>query len=125
MIALAARTRGAYREMQGLDLSSVAGVVCRNGDVASTRGVHWVAILFRITAGVLVLIMAAQVVSVLTGAVEISYGVLVAEVIRLIVFAGLLWGAGDLAERLVTAHCDLRATRILLARLARAVDQER
>jgi hypothetical protein len=105
------------------DLSSVAGVVCRDGDVESTRGVHSVAILFRIMAGVLVLLMAAQVVFGLTGGVEISYGVLAAEAIRLIVFAGLLWGAGDLAELFVSLHCDLRATRILLGRLTRVMEQ--
>jgi hypothetical protein len=106
------------------DRSSVAGVVCRDGDVESTRGVHSVAILFRIMAGILVLLMAAQVISGLTGAVEISYGVLAAEAIRLIVFAGLLWSAGDLAELFVTSHRDLRATRILLARFTRVVDHE-
>jgi hypothetical protein len=98
-------------------------VPCRNGDVEPTKGLHAVAILFRIIAGMLVLLMALQVVSGLTNALEISYGVLVAQAIRLVIFAGLLWGAGDLAELFVRSHCDLRATRILLERLTRPMDQ--
>lgn len=32
------------------------------------------------------------------------------------VFAGLLWGAGDLANIAIKTHYDIRAARILLAR---------
>ena len=39
------------------------------------------------------------------------------RVIRLVIFAGLLWGAGDLADLFVQSHHDLRCMRILLARL--------
>ena len=43
-------------------------------------------------------------------------GLLVGDTIRLIVFAGLLWGAGDLANLMIKTHYDIRAARILLAR---------
>jgi len=42
--------------------------------------------------------------------------VLVGDTIRLIVFAGLLWAAGDLATLWIKTHHDIRAARILLAR---------
>ena len=105
------------------DGHSLAGVSVRDDDIELTRDLHWVAILFRVMAGLMLLLMAVQVVNGLTGTVEISYGVLIAEAVRLIIFAGLLWGAGDLADLFVKSHSDLRATRILLGRLTRMVGQ--
>lgn len=95
----------------------VAGTPCREGDIEEARGVFWVAKLFRILAGLLLLLAVLQVFFGLTNTVEISYGLLAAEAIRLVIFAGLLWGAGDLAELFVQSHDDLRASRILLARI--------
>lgn len=43
-------------------------------------------------------------------------GVLVGDTIRLIVFAGLLLAAGELASIVIQTHYDIRAGRILLAR---------
>lgn len=103
--------------------AALGGVACRDDDVEPTRGLRSVAILFRILAGMLVLLMALQVFSGLTSTVEISYGVLLAEAIRLVIFAGVLWGAGDLADLFVQTHRDLRATRILLGRLTRLMDE--
>jgi hypothetical protein len=104
-------------------LSALGGVPCRDDDIEPVKGLHSVAILFRIMAGMLVLLMALHVASGLTSMVEISYGVLLAEAIRLVIFAGLLWGAGDLAELFVKSHYDVRAARILLERLTRLMDQ--
>jgi hypothetical protein len=39
------------------------------------------------------------------------------EATRIIVFAGLLWAAGDMALMLIESNHDLRATRILVGRL--------
>jgi len=90
----------------------------RADDIEPVRGLHWVAKLFRVLAGLLAVIIVLQIVNGVTSTVDISYGVLIAEVIRLLVFAGLLWGAGDLADLFVQSHHDLRSARILLARLA-------
>src|SRR5919202_1584820 len=43
---------------------------------------------------------------------------LLGEVSRLVVLAGLLWGAGDLAILLIDVGHDVRAARILLGRQA-------
>lgn len=102
----------------------LAGVPCRDDDMEQAKGLHSVARLFRALSVVLVLLMVVQLLSGVTSTIEISYGVLVAEAIRLVIFAGLLWGAGDLAGLFVKSHCDLRATRILLGRLVRLVGPE-
>jgi hypothetical protein len=42
---------------------------------------------------------------------------------RIVVFAGLLWAAGDLAIMLIESNHDLRAVRILLGRLNGRMDR--
>lgn len=98
--------------------TTLAGVPVREDDIETTMGLHWVAWLFRAMAVLLFLLLIAQVALGLTSTVEISYGVLFAEAVRLLIFAGLLWGAGALADLFVRSHHDLRATRVLLARIA-------
>jgi hypothetical protein len=67
-------------------------------------------------AVVIVLLLVAEVV---TGVVRDGSEALItllAEASRLIVLAGLLWGAGDLAILLIDMGHDVRAARILVAR---------
>jgi hypothetical protein len=71
----------------------------------------------------MLLLMAVQVLSAVSGTVPLSVGVVVAEAVRLVIFAGLLWGLGDLAVLWVKSHYDIRASRILLARLTYMVRQ--
>lgn len=101
----------------------MAGVQVRDDDIDPARGLASVAILFRVLAIVLLVLMVLQVINGLSGTVDISYGVLIAEAMRLLIFAGLLWGAGGLADLFVKSHYDLRATRILLGRLNHIVGQ--
>jgi hypothetical protein len=82
------------------------------------RGIRFIAWLFRGMAVLLVVLMILQLLSGLSGAVPASPGVLFAEAVRLVIFAGLLWGAGDLAVLWIKSHYDIRASRILLARMA-------
>jgi hypothetical protein len=102
---------------------SLAGLPVRDDDIEPTRALRSVAMLFRVMSGLLVLLMVIQVINGLTSTVPLSVGVLIAESMRLVIFAGLLWGAGDLAELFVKSHYDLRATRILLGRLVRMVGE--
>ena len=96
----------------------LVGIPVREEDIETVKGIRAVAWLFRGMAILLVLLAAVQVVSAVTSTVALSIGVLVAEEVRLIIFAGLLWGLGDLAVLWVKSHHDIRATRILVARVA-------
>lgn len=111
------------RVIRSVGLATLGGVACRDEDIEPTKALQSIAILFRVMSGVLLLLLALQVFSGLTSTVDISYGVLAAEAIRLLIFAGLLWGAGDIANLCVKSHCDLRATRVLLGRIAQLVGQ--
>ena len=96
----------------------LVGVPVRDHDVEPIAGLHWVAVLFRVMAILLFLLMVAQLALGLSSTVDLSYGVLFAEAIRLLIFAGLLWGFAALADLFVKSHHDMRASRILLARIA-------
>jgi hypothetical protein len=96
---------------------SLGGMPCRAADVEPTKALRAIAILMRVMAALLVLVMVLQVVNAVSGAIEIASGVLFAEAIRLVIGAGLLWGLASLAELQVTSHRDVRATRILLERI--------
>jgi hypothetical protein len=106
------------RVTRGVGRTTLAGVGCREEDIEPTRALHSVAILFRVMSGMLLLLMVLQVFNGLASTLEISYGVLAAEAVRLLIYAGLLWGASDLADLSVKSHCDLRAVRVLLGRIA-------
>ncbi len=107
-----------------MDSPTLSGVSVRDEDVETPRGLYAIAKLFRGMAVVLLLLMAVQIYNGVQSTVDISTGVLAADAIRLTIFAGLLWGAADLADLFVKSHCDLRATRILLGRLTRLVAEQ-
>lgn len=102
----------------------IGGIVVREDDIETVKGIRAIALLFRGMAILLVLLMAAQVFFGLTSTVPLSPGVLFADAVRLIIFAGLLWGAGELAVLWVKSHYDIRAQRILTARIASMLQQE-
>ena len=102
----------------------IAGIVVREDDIETVKGIRAIALLFRGMAVLLLLLMAAQVVFGLTSTVPLSPGVLFADAVRLIIFAGLLWGGGELAVLWVKSHYDIRAQRILTARIAYMLQQE-
>lgn len=96
----------------------LAGVRVRDEDIEPTRGLHAVAIFLRVMAVAVFLLMAVEVTAGVTGAGDTSYRAVFAEAIRLAISSGLLWAAGALADLFIKSHGDLRATRILMARLA-------
>lgn len=97
---------------------TIEGVVVREDDIESVKAIRAIAYLFRGMAVLMLVLMAVQVTSGLSGTVPMSIGVLMAEAVRLVIFAGLLWALGDLAVLFIKSHYDMRASRILLARLA-------
>jgi hypothetical protein len=96
----------------------LAGIEVREEDLEPQKGLHVVSVLFRVSSIVILVLALGQ-----FGAWWLDrppggagIGLLVGDTIRLMVFAGLLWAAGDLANLMIKTHYDTRATRILLTR---------
>ena len=94
------------------------GVEVREEDLEPQKGLHIAAVLFHIAAGIILVLALAQFVVWWLDRPpgNVGIGVLVGDTIRLIVFSGLIWAAGDLANLMIKTHYDVRAARILLAR---------
>jgi len=90
----------------------------RASDLEPYIGLRYLSKLFRLMAIILVLLLAAEVITGLYAQGTTAIPTLLAEASRLIVLAGLLWGTGDLAILLIDVGHDVRATRILVGRQA-------
>lgn len=89
----------------------------RDEDLEPHEGLRYIARLFKILAIGLLLVLLLEIIIGLTREGASAVPTLLVEATRLVVFAGLLWGAGDLALMLIESNHDLRATRILVGRL--------
>src|SRR5215208_5456053 len=105
------------------DLPNIDGVIVREADIEPVKGLRTIAMIFRGLSIILLVLMVLQAFFAATSTVPLSPGVVVADAVRLVIFAGLLWGAGDLAVLFVKSHHDLRATRILMTRVAHSLDR--
>lgn len=96
----------------------------RAEDTEPYFALQYVARLFKIAAMVVVVALTAEVIAgvALEGAGALFP--LFAEVIRGIVLAAILWGAGDLTVLLIDVGHDVRAARVLLGRLSARHDAE-
>ena len=104
-------------------MPNIDGVVVREEDIEPVKGLRTIALIFRGLSVILLILMVLQAFFAATSAVPLSPGVVAADAVRLMIFAGLLWGGGDLAVLFVKSHYDLRATRILMARVAHTLDK--
>ena len=100
-------------------------VQVRAADLEPYIGLKYLSRLFKLMAVVLILLLVSEVITgLVTNGLE-ALPTLLGEVSRLVVFAGLLWGSGDLAILLIDMGHDLRATRILVGRqLAHTMDEQ-
>lgn len=89
----------------------------REEDLEPHAGLRYIARLFKVLAVLLILLLIAEVIIGLTQGGAGALPTLLIEATRLIVFAGFLWGAGDMALMFIESNHDLRATRILVGRL--------
>jgi len=89
----------------------------RDEDMEPHEGLRYIARLFKILAILLVLLLAGEVILGLMNQGNAAIPTLLVEATRIIVFAALLWAAGDMALMLIESNHDLRATRILVGRL--------
>lgn len=89
----------------------------RDDDLEPHEGLRYIARLFKILAILLILLLVGEIVLGLINRGNEAIPTLLVEATRIIVFAGLLWAAGDMALMLIESNHDLRATRILVGRL--------
>ena len=92
----------------------------RLSDLEPYVGLRYLSKLFKLMAVVLILLLVAEIVTGVVAQGSAAIPTLLGEASRLIVLSGLLWGVGDLAILLIDVGHDVRAGRILLARLTHA-----
>ena len=104
-----------------LDGPPVARV--RDDDLEPHEGLRYIAKLFKALAVLLIFMFIAELVIGFRHDGGAALGTLLVEGTRTLVYAGFLWGAGDMALMFVESNHDLRATRILLGRLNGKMDR--
>jgi hypothetical protein len=105
---------GDHEEHRGSGADALTHV--RASDMEPYVGLRYLSKLFKLMAVILILLLVAETVTGLIQQGTAALPTLLAEASRLIVLAGLLWGAGDLAILLIDVGHDVRASRILLGR---------
>jgi hypothetical protein len=90
----------------------------RASDIEPYIALRYLSKLFRFMAAFVLVLLVAEVILGLTAQGTAALGRLLIEMTQFVVFAGLLWGAGDLATLLIDVGHDIRATRILIGRQA-------
>ena len=78
---------------------------------------RYVARLFKALAILVALLLVAEVALALVQQGNDAIPVLLVEATRLVVFAGVLWGLGDMALMFIESNHDIRATRVLVWQL--------
>ena len=90
----------------------------RASDIEPYTGLRYLSKLFRFMGVIMVLLLVAEVATGVYTQGSAAIPTLLGEASRLIVLAGVLWGTGDLALLLIDVGHDVRAARILVARVA-------
>jgi len=93
----------------------------RTADLEPYVALRYIAKLFKILAALIMIMLLGEVVLGLVIDGRASITTLLGEATRLLVLAGMLWAAGDLAVLMVDAGHDVRVARILLGRINAAM----
>lgn len=97
--------------------SAPVAATVRTTDLEPYVALRYIARLFRFLAALLMVMMIGEIVTGLMMQGGAAVFTLLSEVTRLVVLAGLLWGAGDVAVLLIDLGHDIRVSRILLGRI--------
>src|SRR5687768_6391560 len=89
----------------------------RATDIEPYTALRWLGTLFKSAAVFLAIAVLGEFVAGLRFEGTRALPMLMGELARTVVFAVIMWGAGDLVRLLITVGNDIRAERILLARL--------
>ena len=89
----------------------------RRTDMEPYTALRWLGTLFKSAAVFLAIAIIGEMMAGLRFEGARALPILLGEVARTFVFAVVLWGGGDLVRLLITVGNDIRAERILLARL--------
>lgn len=95
----------------------------REEDLEPHSGLRYVARLFKVLAILLGIMLIAEIIIGLSQQGSAAIVTLLVEATRTIVFGGLLWGIGDICLMLIESNHDLRATRILVGRMNRNIEE--
>ncbi len=106
------------RRHEGVREPAPPGAQVRAADLEPHAGLRYIARLFKVLAVLLVLLLVAEIIIGLVQQGAAALPTLLVEATRLVVFAALLWAAGDVALMVIDANHDLRALRILAGRLS-------
>jgi hypothetical protein len=110
--------KGGSRDVKALDRTDGGIREVRSSDIEPYTGLRYLSKLFRFMGIIMLLLLVAEVVTGIYTQGSASVPTLLGEASRLIVLAGVLWGTGDLALLLIDVGHDVRAARILMARIA-------
>ena len=97
----------------------------RAADIEPYIALRYIARLFKILAVLILLMLVGEVVLGLLIDGRSALTTLLGEATRLLVLAGMLWAAGDIAVLMIDAGHDLRVARILLGRINAQLHQGR
>ena len=89
----------------------------RQGDIEPYTALRWLGTLFKSAAVFLLIAILGEFVAGVRFEGMRALPVLLGELARTMVLAVVLWGAGDLVRLAITVGNDIRASRILMARL--------
>jgi hypothetical protein len=89
----------------------------RAADIEPYIALRYIARLFKILAALIILMLVGEVALGLLIDGRSALTTLLGEATRLLVLAGMLWAAGDIAVLMIDAGHDLRVARILLGRI--------
>ena len=109
--------RASERRTEGPREQLPADMDVRDQDMEPHEGLRYIARLFKLLAVLLFLLLIGEIVLGLATRGNEAIPTLMVEATRIVVFAALLWAAGDMALMLIESNHDLRATRILVGRL--------